>query len=545
MAGNGVAWWQLEPLNGLKAKFKRDYPKADSERFVAGRDLDDEGKPVGKMFFRGEGGKLVSVYDTTPQEWTPEMKRALGWTKPRGQGFPFQLSAARAASALRAAQTKESMSARSAAAVPAEPWTSTPQSLKKIFNEPLEIYVTSDGSFKASFRKIFDQRRLKFTTKAELNNWLKVPNAGYWQKELNFAVFCATQGCGVSREIFDEGMNLPKQIRAFYRFHVYFTVRRILYQLGGAKRAAALPGDAGFDRENMRISQAEYMRICKEFEIDPKSDFGCKRGMNNGKGSIFQYVAYRGPQRTRIRYPESGQRFIDEGGDAKKGTLIYYMEQDEDAEDQADWFAPNKADGLTKAGLARINESIEAYVYSILGAQVNMRSSILGEGGGRATQTQREFVRLVEDSIRQNNEAQRVQKYQLAVDEARARLNLAVASNAWLMPENMIFDMTSTTGYNNSLKEAGEGFSLGVNNEANVATKKAGLTLMQGAGPTKVFQPRRPELQAAGSSQQPSAPTAKATPTAARSAHEDNKTALIVGSVAVAALIAWFAGRRA
>lgn len=536
MAGNSGPWWErwrlLDPtfqaINRIEAKFKRDYPKADSERFAAGREWDDEGKPVGKMFFRGggDGKKLVSVYDTTPEEWTPNMKRALGWTKPRGQGFPFQLSASLSSSR---------------AALPAEPWTSKPQSLKRIFNEPMDIYVTSEGSFKASFRKIFDQRKLKFMTRAELNNWLKVPNTGYWQKELNFAVFCATQGCGVSREIFDSGLELPKQIRAFYKFHVYFTVRRILYQLGGAKKAAALPGDAGFEREKIRIDQAEYMRLCKEFAIDPKSDFGYKGGLNHGKGSVIQYVKNRGPERTRLRYPESGQRFRDEGGDAKKGTLIYYMEQNSDAEDQADWFAPNKADGLTKAGLARINESIEAYVYSILGAQVNMRSSILGEGG-RATQAQQEFVRLVEDSIRQNNEAQRVQKYQLAVDEARARLNLAVASNAWLMPENMIFDMTSTTGYNNSLKEAGEGFSLGVNNEANVATKKAGLTLMQGAGPTKVFQPRRPAQEA----DQPSAevPTAlRAAETTGKfgppSAHEDNKTALFVGSVAVAALIAW------
>ena len=55
----------------------------------------------------------------------------------------------------------------------------------------------------------------------------------YWPQQLSFAVFCATQGCGVSREIFDSGFSLAPQIRAFYQFHVYFTIRRILYQLGG------------------------------------------------------------------------------------------------------------------------------------------------------------------------------------------------------------------------------------------------------------------------------------------------------------------------
>ena len=55
----------------------------------------------------------------------------------------------------------------------------------------------------------------------------------YWSQQLSFAVFCATQGCGISREIFDSGFSLEPQIRAFYQFHVYFTIRRILYQLGG------------------------------------------------------------------------------------------------------------------------------------------------------------------------------------------------------------------------------------------------------------------------------------------------------------------------
>ena len=67
---------------------------------------------------------------------------------------------------------------------------------------------------------------------------------------------------------------------------------------------------------------------------------------------------------------------------------------------QYNWFAPNKASGLTQAGLSRINQSIEAFVYCILGAQVNVRSSILGKGG-RAKEAQIEFLTLMEDAIRQ------------------------------------------------------------------------------------------------------------------------------------------------
>ncbi|KAL9954575.1 hypothetical protein ACROYT_G042133 [Oculina patagonica] len=85
---------------------------------------------------------------------------------------------------------------------------------------------------------------------------------------------------------------------------------------------------------------------------------------------------------------------------------------------QADWFCPNGAEGLTQAGLRRINQSIEAFVYCVLGSQVNVRSSILGSGG-RAKEAQSEFLVLVEDAIRQPDLAKSVQRYQLAIDEAK------------------------------------------------------------------------------------------------------------------------------
>ena len=55
-----------------------------------------------------------------------------------------------------------------------------------------------------------------------------------------------------------------------------------------------------------------------------------------------------------------------------------------------------------------------------------MRSSILGSGG-RAKEAQIEFLVLMEDAIRQPDLAKSVQRYQLAVDEAKVRLNLAVS----------------------------------------------------------------------------------------------------------------------
>ena len=145
----------------------------------------------------------------------------------------------------------------------------------------------------------------------------------YWPQQLNFAVFCATQGCGVSREIFDNGMDLLPQIRAFYKFYVYFTVRRILYQLGGIQSISALPGDPPFSQMNNHYDVASYKRLCNEFGIDPSSDFRYTHGENHALGSIYVYAS--GATKTDHKYP-GWNKFSDEGGKALKGNLIYYIE---------------------------------------------------------------------------------------------------------------------------------------------------------------------------------------------------------------------------
>ena len=140
----------------------------------------------------------------------------------------------------------------------------------------------------------------------------------YWPQQLNFAVFCATQGCGVSREIFDSGMNLPPQIRAFYKFHVYFTVRRILFQLGGIQSMSALPGDPPFNQYNNHYDVASYKRICSEFGIDPSSDFRYTSRAKTTVWEAFTLRVRRGRRRKLTINTRDWNKFSDEGGKADK-----------------------------------------------------------------------------------------------------------------------------------------------------------------------------------------------------------------------------------
>ena len=125
--------------------------------------------------------------------------------------------------------------------------------------------------------------------------------------------------------------------------------------------------------------------------------------------------------------------------------------------------------------------------YRVLGSQVNVRSSILGDGG-TAKEAQSKFLMLMKDAIRQLDLSKSVQRYQLAVDEAKVRLDFVPCPGTWLMPSRMVINTASTVGYNNQLKQATTNMKLGVNNNINTETKKVGLRLMDG-GPSKVKEP--------------------------------------------------------
>ena len=66
------------------------------------------------------------------------------------------------------------------------------------------------------------------------------------------------------------------------------------------------------------------------------------------------------------------------------------------------------------------------------------------------------------------------------MEEAKVRLNLAVAPGTWLMPARMVINTGSVAGYNNQLRQVTPNMKLGVNNSVNLDTKKVGIKLMDG-----------------------------------------------------------------
>ena len=291
------------------AEFSKQFPKADKDQFYVQTSVDENFKISAEVLFNESAGSSVSMFGSDRKYWSQQMKKALGLAGV--EGFPFQLSPLKTKTAL---------------PIPAVD----------------RIYATTDEFFVAKFRNIFQQVRLTHTASAEAKKWLRGPNMGYWPQQLNFATFCATQGCGISREIFDSGLSLSPQIRAFYQFHVYFTTRRVLYQLGGIQSMSALPGDPTFNQFNNHYDVASYKRICAEFGIKPSTDFRFTVGKNHGLGNIYVYS--QGATKTEYIYPD-WMKFSDEGGKGINGGLIYYIRPETSAANQYDWFVPKTAAG--------------------------------------------------------------------------------------------------------------------------------------------------------------------------------------------------------
>ena len=454
----------------LQKRFKARYPKANFADFKTG---DFFGKP--NIFFHSEAGEGTTVFDDDGKDFrssiffSKEMKRQLGLAP----GFPLEL-------------THNPNPKLEIPAVPFNSEADNSETLNTIKDNLVEqeIYVTPSEKFKINFRDIFTDTVITHRSSHESRRWLAGPNFEYWPQTLNFAFFCATTGCGVSRRILfedkmrdgkndltDSELKIPPQVRSFFWFHVYFTVRRILFELGGPQNSLPLPGDTAFSQTENKYDIPSFERICAEFGISPNADFRFTRGDNHGLGSVFEYFSYSGYTKTPFKYPSKETKFEDEGGRASDGNLVPYIENTE-ARNQYEYFLCPVSHGLTSAGLSRINQSIESFCYAILGSQVDVRSSISGSQGS-AIETQRQFLSMVEDAIRNPNISKSVQRFQLAIQSAKVRLDLAISPGLWLLPSKMVVNTESVVGYNNKLKKATTFMRIGVNSDLNIPVRRS------------------------------------------------------------------------
>ena len=257
-------------------------------------------------------------------------------------------------------------------------------------------------------------------------HWNKAPMR-LWQTQLNFAVWCASSGCGVS----SAHLNYTKHpmIRAVYHFHMYYHhVRRVLKRL-----QVPLPHESSFNASDNPYTSSEFFKICEDYRVlnDPM----------RYRDEKFYWTYHRG-----IRWPHD---YI--GLDSMTRWII------------------EKSDGFTDVGLLRISESVRAYAYLILSSQASTRSSIVGNTASALT-AQSAFLNNFENAVNRRVDIREdIKRYQDTLSYTSSKVDYSMGQNIYMLPSNMNLKIkTGTVRCNDKILVSDGKFSLGKNEKVNL-----------------------------------------------------------------------------
>ena len=311
----------------------------------------------------------------------------------------------------------------------------------------------------------------------------------FWQNQLNFAVWCATTGCGVSKEHL---RHKDTMTRSVFRFHAYYQLRRILSEM-----SCPLPTEDSWNPLNNGINLNAYERICNEFGVSTRSNWRQRYDLSNGMGSysfnkkFYDWKLVTTKKWSKLtnggHYSQSmnwkvhfdGQAF---GGVDTQTDDILYIEQlfdhdpgltdrsirHENALGASGSFVLDTGydSGFFRAGGSRINDSIRTYAWAILVSQSQARNSILGSG--KAFDAQKQFIANVEDAI--NSEVDlpsSIDRYQRTLQYARSKVDFVIGHGLYMLPSNMEIEVGVVNGYNNLIQIATDDMKLGFNASVN------------------------------------------------------------------------------
>ena len=203
-------------------------------------------------------------------------------------------------------------------------------------------------------------------------------------------MYIVTYRSGLSIQHVTPSDDIPKQITSLMRFHMYFTMRRIMFRLDkGGKDVANI----------IRLYIPDYNLLRNHLPL-------------SGDWSLL---------------------IKDIQGDYKR-------------------YCARTSNGMTKLGQELLNQSIEVYMYALLGAQAKSKQSIVGDRAS-SREVQQVFRNIVEDAVIQYSPDVWINLMNKAIGDTNVKLDMAVTPNTWLIPRRMVLLKTPIPGYNNLLRE--------------------------------------------------------------------------------------------
>lgn len=281
----------------MRADFLRKYPNADLCRFEFVITTDTSGKIISKDFYF-KVNKITSI-NINKNKNDPEMNKYLHLKR---LPFPLICRSFGTIQKIPISNIKNVEEYKLADQYPAN----------IVLNYPtnnFKVYVNETKFFMSKLPK------LSLWTDETKSKW--EDNNFYYQA--CFAMYCATYCCGVSIQHLTPNVNAHHIITSLMRFHVYFTIRRLLIRMLNAEKISSL---------STEFKAGDFY---DKIEHIPRL-------------MIFSY----------------------------KDGVIYHLYKDKVATDYMR-YVPQKSNGLTDKSIEYIGKSIESFKYCILGTQANTR----------------------------------------------------------------------------------------------------------------------------------------------------------------------------
>ena len=293
-----------------------------------------------------------------------------------------------------------------------------------------KIYVTDDLFFDANLPK------LEIRNNESSNDYKDNPYLAAL-----FAAYIATYSCGISEEHFN--YDGSKIISSIARYHLYFHMRR-------------------FIRQPSKMSKYITQEIETTVLNNKPVVYKWTKEFHSGREQLGYWISKqpRGTVRnarvvmSRNNTGQIGISYMKRGAQTVRSLDDYKL------------FIASQSNGLTKTGQLLFQESIESFVYCVLGSQANTRWPIVGRGA-MSLQTQEVFKKLVNDTIIQSDHTVTISNMRKAIKDTNVVLNMVISPGIILIPSNLITLDKMIPGYNNVLKLATKAMRFGKNDDVN------------------------------------------------------------------------------
>ena len=256
------------------------------------------------------------------------------------------------------------------------------------------------------------------------------------------AAYVSTYVCGISTKHMEFNDQTPGIVTSMVRYHLYYQMNRFLTYPSKLERyVSRLPNSVKRHKPTNDVWTKAYHQGSEELltwlsEQKDRHKIRNYRYSKNARGTV-----------TGITYEKIT-------GQSPKDVNDYKM------------FIATTTDGLTKIGQKLLQQSVESYVYAVLGAQASLRFPIVGEGA-KSLQTQDKFRTIVKETIVQSDVTITISNMRAAIASTNVVLNMAISPGMILVPSNLIIQKEKIPGYNNVLTLATDKMKFGKNTGVN------------------------------------------------------------------------------